>query len=325
MKRLTRRLAVGASAAVVASMALGAGTAMAASMTNASWAVSNNQVGATGVQYTYNFTTATAATIGSITESVPTGTAGTPTVVQNVGIGAGTIALSGTTLTYTITTPVSVSAGIPIELAIGGLTNTATAGSYTSTITTLNTASAAVDTVTSPSVSFGGSDTAVAVNVAESTSFSTDTSSFTFNMDPSLPALASQSKTVNLAVASNAGKGFTLSVKDAGLKATSGGTTYQIAPASTGMATAATWPGANHFGYAATVTGSGGSPVLGGSLATSGDYAGYTTAGEDVLTASGPTGNAGVSVALANKAQVDYSTPAGSYSDTITYTVTPSY
>jgi hypothetical protein len=325
MKRFTRRLAVGASAAVAASLALGAGTAMAASMTNASWAVSNNQVGATGVQYTYNFTTATTATIGSITETVPSGTAGTPTVVQNVGIGAGTISLSGTTLTYTVTTPVSVSAGIPIELAIGGLTNTTTAGSYTSTITTVSTASSAVDTVTSPSVSFGGTNTAVAVNVAESTSFSSNTSSFTFNMDPSLPALATQSQTVDLSVTSNAGKGFTLSVKDAGLKATSGSTTYQIAPASTGMATAAAWPGANHFGYAATVTGSGGSPVLGGSLATSGDYAGYTTAGENMLTTSGPTGNAGVSVALADKAQVDYTTPAGAYTDTITYTVTPSY
>ncbi|HET9076766.1 MAG TPA: hypothetical protein VFN68_07530 [Acidimicrobiales bacterium] len=322
-------MAVGASAAVAASMALTAGTAVAATMTNASWSVSNNQVGATGVQYTYNFTTATATTIDSITETVPTGTAGAPSVVQTVGIGAGTIALSGTTLTYTVTTPVSVAAGIPIELAVGGLTNTTTAGSYTSTVTTLTTASAAVDTVTTPSVSIGADDTAVAVNVAESTSFSTDTSSFTFNMDPSLPALATQSKTVNLAVTSNAANGYTLSVKDAGLKATSGATTYQMAAASSGMSTASTWPGANHFGYAATVTGSGGSPVLGGSLATSGDYAGYTTAGENLLTTSGPTGNAGVSLALANKVQVDYSTPAGAYSDTITYTVTytvtPSY
>lgn len=327
IKRLTCRLAVGLSAAAIVGLAANAGSAFAATMTNASWAISNNQVGTTGVQYTYNFTTATAGTVGSITMTVPSGTTGTPTVAQNEGVGAGSIALSGTTLTYSVTTPASISSGIPIELAIGGLTNTTTAGSYTSTITTMNNASPAVaiDSVATASDSIGANNTAVAVNVAESTSFSTDTTAYTMNMDPSLAALAIQSKTVNLTVTSNAGKGFTLSVKDAGLKATSGTSTYQIAGATSGMTTAAAWPGASHFGYSATVTGTGGSPALGGTLGTSGNYAGYTAAGENVLTTSGPTGNSGISLALNNKVQIDYSAAAGSYSDTLTYTVTPSY
>lgn len=92
--------------------------ALAAALTNVTWSVSNDQAGATGVSYTYS------------------GTAGTPTVVQNVGIGAGTVALAGTTVTYTVTSAVSISAGIPILLSFGALTNTATTGSYTSTVTT---------------------------------------------------------------------------------------------------------------------------------------------------------------------------------------------
>lgn len=327
MKTHLRRAAIVLAAAVTGTLVAATGQATAATLTNGSWAVSNNQVGATGIQYTYNFTTATAGTIASITMTVPAGTGGTPTVAQNVGIGAGNVALSSNTLTYTVTTPVSVAAGIPIELAIGGLTNTSTAGSDTATITTMDNASPAVtiDSVTTPAVSFGATNTAVSVNVAESTSFSTDTTSFTFNMDPSLAALATQSKTVNLTVTSNAGQGYTLNVKDAGLKATSGTSTDQIAAATSGMGTAAAWPSGTHFGYAAATTGTGGSPTLGGTLATSGNYAGFTTTGENVLTTSGPTGNNGVTLALTNKAQIDYTTPAGAYTDTITYTVTPSY
>jgi hypothetical protein len=290
-------------------------------LTNVSWAVSNNQVSATGVQYTYNFTTATSGLITSVTMTVPTGTAGTPTVVQNVGIGAGTVSRSGTTITYTVTTPATVAAGIPVMLAFGGLTNTGTAGTNTSTVTTNVLSLVALDSGTSNSVTFGATNTAVSVNVAESTVFSTDTSSYTLDMDPSFSSLATQTKAVTLSITSNAGHGYTLNVKDTGL--TTG--TFTIPGASSGMATAAAWPSGSHYGYSTTLTGTTGSPSLGGTLGTSGNYAGYTGGGENILTATGATGQSGHTLVMTNKVEVDYAAAAGTYSDTVTYTLTPSY
>ena len=93
------------------------------------WSVSNNQVSATAVTYSYSFKTATAGTIKTITFVVSgAGLAGTPTIAKNYGIGAGTVARSGQTITYTVTTAVAVAAGIPIYIEFSGLTNSATAG-----------------------------------------------------------------------------------------------------------------------------------------------------------------------------------------------------
>jgi hypothetical protein len=52
---------------------------------------------------------------------------------------------------------------------------------------------------------------------------------------------------------------------------------------------------------------------------------GYTVAGEDVAIATGPTGAAGDTVVLNNRVAINYDTPSGVYTSTITYTVTPSY
>src|SRR5437867_10761083 len=79
-------------------------SASAAALTNMSWSVSNNQVSATSVTYSYSFTTASAGTIKTITFAVSgAGLAGTPTISRNYGIGAGTVARSGQTITYTVT------------------------------------------------------------------------------------------------------------------------------------------------------------------------------------------------------------------------------
>ncbi|MGH9104133.1 MAG: hypothetical protein ACRDYD_14300 [Acidimicrobiales bacterium] len=286
--------------------------------------LSNNQAGANAVQYTFNFTTATAATLASVTMTVPTGTAGTPTVVAggNVGIGAGTWGLAGTTLTYTVTTPAAVSAGIPIQLAVSGLDNGPAVSGFTSTVTTQSAGPTTVDTGTSAAVNLGTTDTAVQVNVAESTTFTSDTTSFTLGMDPTLHALADQSKAVSLNVKSNAGQGYTLSMKDAGLQ--TGAPVHTIPAANAGMAAAAAWPGPNHFGYSLTATGSG-TPTPGGALGGALSYAGYTTAGENVVSATGPTGDAGDAIVVSNQVGIDYTTPAGHYTDTITYTVAPNY
>ena len=308
----------------VAAGFLGAAPAFAATPTNMAWTVSNSAAGATSVYYGWQFTTASPGTVASITFTVPAGTAGTPAISANYGIGAGSVALSGTTLTYTVTSPASVAASTPVYVEVSGLTNTGTAGSYSSVITTQTSAPATIDTGTSPSVSFGGNTTAATVVVDKSLAFTNDTASWQFLMDAGVAALADQSKVVNLTVKTNARSGYTLNVKDSSL--TTGSRT--IAAASSGMGTGvASGSFANdRFGYSSSVTSAGGSGLaLAGAGAGSGNYVGYTTAGENAFTASAPTGNTADTIAVTNRVKISYATGAGVYTDTITYTVTPSY
>ncbi|HEY5293874.1 MAG TPA: hypothetical protein VIJ70_00185, partial [Gaiellaceae bacterium] len=122
-------------------------------LTGASWSASNAATGATGTTYTYGFTTATSATLTSVTMSVPSGTAGTATLGSVSGIpGGGSIALSGTTLTYSGFSQ-STPGGTTVSISVGGLTNTSTAGSYTSSLTTFAGA-APIDAGVTSSTSF---------------------------------------------------------------------------------------------------------------------------------------------------------------------------
>jgi hypothetical protein len=287
-----------------------------------SWSVSNNQVSATSVSYAYSFKTTTAGTIKTITFAVSgAGLAGTPTITRAYGIGAGTVARSGQTITYTVTTAAAVAAGIPIYIEFGGLTNSSTAGSYTTTITTQTSVPATIDTGTTPAVTLAANNTAVTVNLAKSLTFTVNTTAFELDMDPSLPALADQSATVGLTVQTNANSGYTLSVADNATGLQSSGTGNPvIAKVSTGKATSAVWPGAPGWGYTATGTGATIDAAFSGSK-----YAGYTSAGETIATRSGTTGGSADTISIANRVAIDYTSPSGVYSDTVTYTVTPNY
>ena len=309
---------LGAGLAVV-----GAAPAGAAALTTVNWSVSNNQVAAANVTYSYSFKTATAGTIGKVTFAVSgAGLAGTPVIAKNYGIGAGTVARAGQTITYTVTSPVSVSAGIPIYIELSGLTNGSPAGSYTTSITTQTAASATIDgPTTSNAVTLAASNTAVTVTIAKSATFTLDTTAYTLAMDPSLPALADQSQTVGLTVLTNANSGYTLTVADnaTGLQSASAGNPV-IPKASTGKATSVAWPGANRFGY--TVTGTGGTidAAFSGSK-----YAGYVSAGEQIASRTGSTGATADTISIVNRVAIDYGAATGDYTDTITYTLTPNY
>ena len=296
--------------------------ARAATPTNMSWTLSNNQIGATGVTYSYSFTTATTGTIKSITFAVSgAGLAGTPTISRNFGIGAGTVSRTGQTITYTVTSAASVPAGIPIYLSFGALTNSSTAASYTTAITTLTVASATIDTGTTPAVALAASNTAVTVAIAQSLTFTANSTAFELDMDPSLPALADQTATVGLTVQTNANSGYTLAVADgaSGLQSGSAGNPT-IPKASTGKATSVAWPGAPNWGY--TVTGTG--PTIDAAFSGS-KYAGYTTGGETIATRANATGASSDTITLTNRVAISYGVNAGVYSDTLTYTVTPNY
>jgi hypothetical protein len=324
MVRGTRSRAVLMTASAIAAslLAFSASPASAGTPTNMSWTVSNNQVGATAVTYGYSFKTATAGTIKTITFAVSgAGLAGTPAISRAYGIGAGTVSRSGQTITYTVTTAVAVAAGIPIYIELSGLTNSSTAGSYTTVITTQTAITTTIDTGTTPAVTLAANNTAVTVALDKSLTFTVDTTAFELDMDPSLPALADQSATVGLTVQTNANSGYTLAVADnaAGLQSSGTGNPV-IADASAGKGTSIAWPGAPKFGYTVTGTGATIDPAFSGSK-----YAGYTPGGETIATRAGATGGTADTISIANRVAIDYSLASGVYTDTLTYTVTPNY
>lgn len=331
VRYLTRRMAAVAVLALAATTMVGVTSASAATLlTNTSWSVSNNQTGATAVTYTFELTTATPGIIGSVTATVPPGTAATSVGVGTVyGLGAGTATLLGTTLTYTVTDPgtVATAAGVSLYIEFTGLTNTTTAGSYASTVTTMDNAATplAIDAADSPSVPFAGTSTVVTVQIPKSLTFTNDTPSFTLQMDPSLAALSDVTKAVTVTVKTNAGLGYTLAAKDTGL--TSGSNTIPVA--STGVATGVADASfaANTFGVSAALTPGGTSlaNIPGAGLAVANNFVGYTSLGETLVSATKPTGNAGDSLVLTNRLKIDYNTAAGTYTDSITYTATPTY
>jgi hypothetical protein len=303
-------------------LVLGATPANAAALTNLSWTVSNNQVSATGVTYSYSFKTATAGTIKTITFAVSgAGLAGTPTIVRNFGIGAGTVSRTGQTITYTVTTAVAVAAGIPIYIEFGALTNSSTAGNYTTTITTQTSAPATIDTAVTPAVTLAANNTAVTVTVSKSLTFTVDTTAFELDLDPSLPALADQTATVGITVQTNANSGYTLTVADnaAGLQSASTGNPV-LADVSSGKATSVTWPGAPKFGYTVTGTGATIDAAFAGTK-----YAGYVGTGEQIASRAGSTGGTADTISIVNRAAIDYTVPSVVFTDTVTYTATPNY
>ncbi len=131
----------------------------AATLTNINWGASSGVAGTTGVTYSYGFTAPTAGNVSSVTMSVPSGTSGTPTVLSasvyagySIGLSNQTVALSGTTLTFSFSSTY-FPANTVITLDIGGITNTSTPGSYPSTLTTQN-GSTAVDSGTADTFTF---------------------------------------------------------------------------------------------------------------------------------------------------------------------------
>ncbi|MGA2528770.1 MAG: Ig-like domain-containing protein [Acidimicrobiales bacterium] len=290
-------------------------------LTNVSWDVSNSQTGDAAVTYAYSFTTATAGTLTAVTMTVPTGTAGTVTAETVYGLPAGTVTFGSNTLTYTITTPVSVGAGVPIYVSFSGITNTATAGTYTSEVTT-NVTGGILDAATTNSVVFGQSSTNVNLNIGETLTFTNSTSTFALTIDPVMQNKA-ESQVVILTVQTNATNGYSLAASDSGLSRKV--PPFTIPAVSTGPTVGvATFP-ASGFGASATLTtgGTDGAALAAGF--SGGDFVGYPVTAANFLTSTGPTGTTVDTLTLLNQVAVNYTVPDGSYSDTITYLVTPNY
>jgi hypothetical protein len=92
-----------------------------------------------GAQYVIEFNTATTTTISKIQLDFPVGTGITSTRVSDFsGIGAGTVSVSGSTLTYTVTSPQSVPSGTHVYFLISKVSNSPTAATSFVTITTFD-------------------------------------------------------------------------------------------------------------------------------------------------------------------------------------------
>jgi hypothetical protein len=317
------RLAVAGLAVVTGVVGLASSKAFAVgTLTNLSWAVNNSQTGKTAVTYSFSFKTATSGSLTAVTMTVPAGTAGAVAVGTVYGIGAGTVALASNTITYTVTTPINVNANIPVYLSFTGLTNTSTAGSYTSVITTQKAGPITVDTGTTGSVTFGSSSTGVTVTVGQTLTFTNNTSSFSLAVDPSMLNNL-QSQAVVLTVQTNAASGYTLAASDTGLSRSA--PSFTIPAVSSGPTTGVASFPTSGWGASATL-GTGGTD--GAALASGlsgGKFVGYPSSAANFLTATGPTGVTPDTLTLTDEVAVDYTVPDGTYADTITYVATPTF
>jgi secreted PhoX family phosphatase len=281
-------------------------------LTSMSWATSNNQNSATSVQYAWSFTTATNGTISKVTFSVPAATAGTATNVAVYGLGAGT--WSGPTaglITYTVTSPAAVSGGTPIYLSANGITNTSAAGGFSSQISTYISGPTLLDQGTANSITFGASNTATPMDMPETMTYTNDTSAFTLMP---IPGGGAVSQVINVTVNTNAATGYTLAIQATPL---TNGTTTLSQMTTSGAGSLAV----DQFAARATAAGC----ATLASPYTSSKYVGYNTStNASVASCATPTSGTDT-VAMTNWIQVDSSAPAGTYTSTITYVVTPNY
>ncbi len=207
-------------------------------LSNPTWSTSRSTTAATGASYTYTFKhTGGATTLDSVTMTVPVGTGGSPTVgaVTPPAVAAGgTVTLSGTTLTYSFT-PSVIPNGQPVSIQVNGLTNTAVAGSYTSTITTVSSGTA-VESGTTPAVAFtsgalvnpawsASSTTTGASGASYTYSFTTGTTSLLSSVTMTVPAGTAGSPTVGAVTPSALATGGSVALSDTTL-------TYSFTPAS---------------------------------------------------------------------------------------------
>jgi hypothetical protein len=164
----------------VPSRASAAALPSVAALSSATWTATNSAASATGVGYTFTFMPATTATLNNVVITLPSGVGGTPslgTVTPSTITPGGSLAVSGSTLTYAFTAA-TVQAGRVLAIGLTGLSNPFALVSTTpsTTITTRN-GTTAVDSGTA-SFTFGSGQV---TNVTGSASPATVGASATYN------------------------------------------------------------------------------------------------------------------------------------------------
>ena len=143
---------------------------MAASLTSTSTQPTSNIL-TTMASYEILFTTATAGTIKTVTVTFPAGyVVGSAILIERAGIGAGGLSASGTTLAYTVSSPVRIAAGTPIRLELATINHPSTPGTYSISITTKDSLGNTIDGPTTGTSSVVQIGTAAIANGAVTTS-----------------------------------------------------------------------------------------------------------------------------------------------------------
>jgi len=205
------------------------------SLANASWSVSKTSTSASAVTYSYSFTTASQATLSSVTMSVPPGTSGTPSPGTVIGLPAtGTISLATNLLTYSFSST-AVNAGTPVSIQVTGLTNTSLTGSDTAELTTLGTTGGPVlpvDTGITTVVSFSTSVMTVPTWTVSKTGTGASGTSYIYSFTSALGAtLSSVTMTVPPGTTGSPSLGATSGIPSSGTASLSGSLlTYSYTP-----------------------------------------------------------------------------------------------
>ncbi|MGH9092391.1 MAG: hypothetical protein ACRDZR_13605, partial [Acidimicrobiales bacterium] len=142
-------------------------------LSSVTWSVSSNEAGAGGATYSWALTTASTATLSSLTLSVAPGTTSAGlTVDAAYGLDATgvTATLTGTTVTLRVTSQ-RVARDATLSIVVSGFTNPAGATTASSEVITRTTAGTPVDEGTSNPVTFTAGTTQVTVTVPESLQF----------------------------------------------------------------------------------------------------------------------------------------------------------
>ncbi len=224
------------------------------------------------------------------------------------------------TITYVLGGAESATAAEVVTVTIGAtnfLTFPAISGQYALHISTKNTS----DIVQETGYATVNIDTTVSVTaiVAEALIMTINSTALNLNADPSVNNGQDATQSTVLSIASNAYGGFLITAS-----LTDGATANQLLGANNGAALTSAGATDNYFKFTSTTPiGGNGNLSDGGIVSTNTPFAGATT----VYTAAGAGAdlvNDG-DVAVAYDFNVDYTTPADTYSGTITYTATPTF
>lgn len=312
------RKIVALAAALLLAMGLVPVSAMAAS---ASVIVSDNQVNATNVMYTFNFTSATTIAAGSAQFVV---------YMPNQDLSSVTAAdvwtnnLSDVSAIYIDDTAKKVSvdftgglaAGTIVTVTVGKVTNQAAAGATMFTLETVS-GGAPVESATAGVTYVDPGGIQNIVRVAKSMELAIGgPKQYVYAVNPvSQKSIIYTGNTIS--VKTNASS-YTVAVKVDKQLQRADAMPFPDFPGT--AAAPAAW-GATDIGFGYTVSGPNADAKWGGGA----NYAKFSTAGDVVMSSDTPTGDTAHQVTVGYKLAVNYSVRAGEYSNTISFVVTPTY
>ena len=284
-------------------------------LTTPTWTTSSSLGASANTSYTYSFTNPTSQTLNQVTMTVPPGTSGSPVVgtvtPASVAVG-GTVALAGTTITYTFTSGTVAAVAISIQLT--GLTNTSISGTYPSHIYEVDALAPKASGVT-PAVSIAPVPPALTVTAtcgsSSTCTISAGQSQMTLIAIPGAATVTTGGFV--LAVQSDSSGGYKVQTQASALT-TSGGSTL-LEASSSGLASApsisSTPPAFCRVrGLRAALCAPYGSSM---------PFVGYSTpVAQSIWYADAPTGTGSDTVTLTDGIQASILQPAGDYTGTST-------